>query len=110
MTENAVSGACPTQPCNVVTQYQYDRADNRIAIIDPRANRRRFTYDAANEQKQAIDALGFTTVYTYDQLGRLTNQQDPRGGSYNLTFSYDGLEQITQTMALQLRPPIHAPY
>src|SRR5262249_35258991 len=36
VTEHAVSGGCTETPCNVVTQYRYDRAGNRTAIVDAR--------------------------------------------------------------------------
>jgi YD repeat-containing protein len=43
-------------------QYGYDRAGNRTTITDAASHSRSVTYDAADEQKQALDPLGFTTV------------------------------------------------
>jgi YD repeat-containing protein len=49
VTENLIVGGCASlpaerQPCNVVTQYHYDRAGNRIAIVDARNYTRTFDY------------------------------------------------------------------
>ncbi len=105
--ENVLPNGCASlapqyQPCNVVTRYQYDRAGNRTAIIDPRTNVRRFSYDAANQQTGATDALNRATTWDYDTGGRVTNQHDPRGTSNDLSFSYDGLDRLIQTSASNL--------
>jgi hypothetical protein len=39
VTKNVVTGTCQATDCNVVTRYDYDRAGNRIAIVDARATR-----------------------------------------------------------------------
>ncbi len=100
VTENAASGTCPKTPCNVITQYQYDRAGNRTAITDPRGiadpqgKTRTFDYDAANQQIKATEPVSATftrvTQWTYDAGGRMTGTTDPRGASNNLTLTYDG--------------------
>ena len=110
VTEHVVTGTCVQPPCNVVTQYQYDRAGNRTAIIDANGHARHFTYDAANQSATATDALGQTTSWEYDAGGRVTKQHDPRGSSYDLTYHYSGLDQITETLALNLPTPIGAQY
>src|SRR5262245_32551323 len=66
VTENAVSGACPHTPCNVVTSYSYDRAGNRIKLLDSLNHARTFTYNAADEQTAATDAMGRSTSWDYD--------------------------------------------
>jgi YD repeat-containing protein len=74
VTENVLSvSACSAArtDCNVVTQYRYDRAGNRVAIIDPRGNARRFSYNAADWQTAVTDALNQTTSWEYDQHGRV---------------------------------------
>jgi RHS repeat-associated protein len=110
VTENATTGTCVTAPCNVPTQYQYDRLGNRTAIIDALARVRRFSYDAANRQVTATDAANVTTAWSYDKLGRKTLQDDPRGTSYDLQFAYDELDRITQTLALNMATPVLAQY
>jgi YD repeat-containing protein len=110
VTENATTSSCVNAPCNVPTQYHYDRMGNRIAIIDALARVRRFTYDAAGRQVTATDAANVTTAWSYDKLGRKTLQDDPRGASYDLQFAYDELDRITQTLALNLPTPITAQY
>ncbi|HJZ46837.1 MAG TPA: hypothetical protein VKE41_06710, partial [Roseiflexaceae bacterium] len=107
VTENATSGACPIVPCNVITQYQYDRAGNRIKIIDPLGHARSFAYDAANEQTAHISASDAqtparTTTWAYDNLGRMTNQVDPRGASNDLSLTYDGVDRLKTTTATNL--------
>ncbi|HEY3228185.1 MAG TPA: RHS repeat-associated core domain-containing protein, partial [Roseiflexaceae bacterium] len=102
--ENVIAGGCDTlpareQPCNVLTRYQYDRAGNRIAIIDARGNVRRFAYDAADQQIEATDALNRATSWDYDAGGGVTTQRDGRGITDTLTFGYDGLDRLTQTSA-----------
>jgi YD repeat-containing protein len=38
----------------VVTEYQYDRAGNRTAIVDANGHVRRFAYDAADQTAEAV--------------------------------------------------------
>jgi RHS repeat-associated protein len=102
VTENAVTGSCSVAPCNVQTQYQYDRAGNRTAIVDARGNLRTFAYDAANQQTTTDDPVHPPTSWEYDRGGRMTVQHDPRGITNTLSFSYDGLDRRTQTSATNL--------
>jgi RHS repeat-associated protein len=46
-----------------------------------------FKYNAINEQVEASDDLGHTTVSVYDQLGRRTERRHPDAGT--TTYSYD---------------------
>ena len=84
VTENATDGDCPTEPCNVVTQYQYDRA-----VIDARGiTTQQATYDAADRLVTMTDALGQTTGYPYDRGGRRIGTSDPRGPTNDVTITY----------------------
>jgi YD repeat-containing protein len=50
----------------------------------------------------ATDALNRTTTWEYDRGGRVSAQRDPRGSSYDLTYTYDDLDRTTQTTATNL--------
>ncbi len=108
VTENVVTGTCQATDCNVVTRYDYDRAGNRIAIVDARGNIRRFSYDAADRQKTTVDALGRTTSWWYDRGGRLEEQQDPRG--ILLEYHYDGMDRVRQIYAVDFSGSIEFEY
>gem|GEM_PF-807043 len=110
VTENAVTGTCPNDPCNVVTSYEYDRAGNRTAIEDANTNRRLFTYDAADRQVSAVDALSQETRWEYDKGGRVLFQRDPRGADFDLAYTYDGLDRPAQVSATALAAPIVTSY
>jgi RHS repeat-associated protein len=110
VTANASSGACANSPCNVTTLDRYDRVGNKIAETDPRGNTRTWSYDAAAEQVSATDPLSRTTTMTYDLGGRLTGQEDARGSADALSYSYDGLDRLTQTSATNLPAPIGQAY
>jgi RHS repeat-associated protein len=94
VTTNAVSGGCATPPCNLVTQYQYDRVGNRTAIVDARNNLRTFHYNAADQQVQALDPLGNLTEWFYDAGGQLSVRLDPRSGIHDTSYDYDELGHL----------------
>jgi RHS repeat-associated protein len=96
VTKNATTGSCAAAPCNVVTQYQYDRAGNRTAIVDARNNVRRFGYDVADQPISATDPLGNVTRWHYNAGGQPTRQVDPRGSDVFVQWSYDDLGQLTR--------------
>lgn len=110
VTENAADGSCSLAPCNVLTSYAYDRAGNRISITDANNHTRTFAFDAAGRQVSATDALSQTTSYRYDRLGRMTFKDDPRGGDYDVTYSYDELARPTGMSATELDAPISLAY
>ncbi|NTV61980.1 MAG: hypothetical protein HGA65_00385, partial [Oscillochloris sp.] len=110
VTENATDGACALPPCNVTTSYAYDRAGNRLSIIDANLHTRSFVYDAADRQVAATDALNQTTAYQYDRLGRMTFKDDPRGSAYDVTYTYDGLDRPDGITATQLSGAISVGY
>jgi len=111
VTENATDGTCANAPCNVVTQYQYDRAGNRIRVIDARGiTTQQATYDAADRQISLTDGLGTTTTTRYDRLGRMIGTDDPRGPDNDLTYGYDELDRPTSISATNLDAPIRMQY
>lgn len=110
VTENAADGSCSLAPCNVLTSYAYDRAGNRISITDANSHTRTFAFDAAGRQVSETDALSQTTSYSYDRRGRLTFRDDPRGGNYDVTYSYDELARPTGMSATELDAPLSLAY
>lgn len=103
VTENFVTTTCTGTDCNVQTQYQYDRADNRVRVIDGRGiTTQQATFDASNQQRTWVDGLGRTTTFNYDAGGRQTDRQDPRGATNNVTYGYDGRDRLTTTTATNL--------
>ena len=108
VTENATDGDCPTEPCNVVTQYPYDRAGNRVAVIDARGiTTQQATYDAADRLVTMTDALGQTTGYPYDRGSRRIGTADPRGPANDVTITYDDQDRRTGQTATNRDAPIH---
>jgi YD repeat-containing protein len=98
------------RPCNVITRYEYDRAGNRTAIVDANGNRRSFAYDAADQTITHTDGLNQVTRWEYDAGGRVLFERDPRGASYDLSYSYDQLDRQSQLSSAQVSGAITAQY
>jgi RHS repeat-associated protein len=98
VTINAVSGGCAAPPCNLTTQYQYDRVGNRTAIIDARGNTRTFTYDAADRVILATDPLNHQTEWDY-QGPVLHTLFSPISGM-DLDYQYDRLNRPSEVSSL----------
>ncbi|WP_026369729.1 hypothetical protein [Kallotenue papyrolyticum] len=75
-----------------------------------RLNRPPTTFVPAPVRQSATAALGQTTAWTYDALGRTTRQRDPRGSASDQTFSYDALDRLIESASPQLDAPIQASY
>ena len=58
----------------------------------------------------ATDALGQQTAWAYDAGGQVVAQRDPRGNSYDLSYSYDALGRQTRVESAQLTAPIVTAY
>lgn len=78
----------------------------------PAANNhtRQFTYNAADQQVQALDGLSQAAGWDYDASERVVTQHDPRGSSYDLQFSYDGMDRLIKASSTNLTVPIQAQY
>jgi YD repeat-containing protein len=102
------SGASP--PVIQTTETHYDLNDNVTSVIAPNGAATTATYNAADEQETStLPSDGATgerkTSYTYDDLGRLSQQTAPEG---NLTtsnpddfvtrYTYDPIGQLTDTV------------
>jgi RHS repeat-associated protein len=83
--------------CNVVMRYAYDRMGNRIEVNSKTLSAQRFTYDAADRMLTSTDPLTQTTSWEYDKLGRMLVQHDPRGTAYDVHYTSDGLDRVTNT-------------
>ena len=100
---------------NHATDYNYDGINRPIKETYADGRTRTFTYDHVSNLKTRTDQKGQVTTYTYSDLyflvqrsypvsptdnmsydlsGRMLNAE--RGG-WNVTFSYDGANRVTQT-------------
>jgi RHS repeat-associated protein len=87
------------------TDFSYDAAGRQISVISPQVVDARdgsFTrptvtqaYDAAGRVISTTDANGYTTSFTYDELGRLTRTDHPDGTF--TTQGFDAAGRVTST-------------
>lgn len=84
-----------TDPEGSIRRYQYDRASNLIAYIDPLGNSWRFEVDADGNLVRETDSLGLTRSYAYDKVGNLIGETDARGQSTLMAF--DAMNRMVQT-------------
>ena len=105
-----------TDPLRRTTTYGYDAAGDLTRLMDPAERTTTYGYDAANRQTSirysdettpnvtlAYDAAGLresmtdgsgTTRYTWDSLGRLT--QDTDGAERTIRYAYDLAGNLTR--------------
>jgi len=80
--------------------YAYDKAGNRVSVIDPRGHRdgadykTSFEYDGLNRLVAVTDAVGRTTRYSYDPYGNTVSETDP-WGNVTLRF-YDKADRLVR--------------
>lgn len=77
------------------TTFEYDKAGNLTALIDPRPERYRtaYTYDELNRLVGVVDPEAGAEAYAYDAEGRLVTRTDALGKVW--TFQYDNLGRTT---------------
>ncbi|MFV0364355.1 MAG: DUF6531 domain-containing protein [Suipraeoptans sp.] len=79
---------------DIVNQYEYDKLNRIIKIIDNAKDPRviTYTYNAADKVTSMTDANGNTTKYSYDNVGNLISVTDALGGKAK--YTYDALNQL----------------
>ena len=92
VVQNHAPGSPADHETNVRTEYTYDAAGYRLAILDGNGNTTAFTYDALGRLKTESDALAHTWTYGYDAAGNRTSLLDAEG--FTTTFAYDGLHRL----------------
>lgn len=68
------------------TQFQYDAAGRRTAMIFPDQAKRSYAYDAAGQLIAETDELGNVTKRRYDAWGNLLTTTDPSGNTTTQLF------------------------
>ena len=90
-----VSSAGSGSSTAIVYQYDPIRPDWLVAVIDRAGSVTRTIYDHPSGLKLAeVNALGGTTCYTYDSLGRTASVTDPAGNA--TWYFYDQFDRLTQ--------------
>jgi RHS repeat-associated protein len=76
-------------PSAFTTQFEYDAAGRRTAIINALNQTNRYAYDANGNQTNSIDALNRTNGYAFDKLNRPIRVTFP--DSSTESYGYDAL-------------------
>ena len=77
-----------------ITTFEYDVADNLIAVIDPLGKRTNNTYDARNRLVETIDPNGGITIFRYDFNNNLLSLTDPNENETR--FLYDARDRLVR--------------
>ena len=93
VVENQLPAVAPDAQTNVRTEYQYDAAGNRLAIIDANGHTTTFGYDELNRLVSQTDPLGNATTYVYDAVGNQLALTDALG--FTTSMSYDPANRLT---------------
>ena len=92
--ENYVSGTYSGVPDqDVTTRYGYDAVGNRTEVTNALGYTTVYTYDALNRLESMADPLDHTTRYGYDRAGNRTSVLD--ANNVTTLFSYDDANRLT---------------
>jgi len=80
-----------TDPLEGVTEFQYNSAGLRTAIIDPVGQTWQFSYNVLGLVETRTDPLGATTTTLYDDLGRERSIVDRNGQERQFDYDDAGL-------------------
>ncbi|NJN12549.1 MAG: hypothetical protein HC815_33155 [Richelia sp. RM1_1_1] len=75
--------------------YAYDSADRLTKVSYGTGRFLEFTYDAGGRRTLMVDQDGFTTNYSYDDVGRLKQLTDKDGANI-ITYSYNNVGQLAR--------------
>ncbi|MFV0459027.1 MAG: RHS repeat-associated core domain-containing protein, partial [Actinomycetales bacterium] len=101
-----------TEQAPLTTTYEYDKAGNLAAVVDPADRVTTFTYtprdELATTLRVGVQAAGATgdvlmSAYTYDAAGRVHTETDVLGRT--LRYEYDAVGRRTRTVLLDVVDP-----
>jgi RHS repeat-associated protein len=78
-----------TDPKGLDTQYVYDGLGDLRQIVSPDSGTSTYTYDSAGNRATQTDARGVVTIYSHDELNRLTSITYPGNPGFDVTLQYD---------------------
>ncbi|MBP7868047.1 MAG: chitobiase/beta-hexosaminidase C-terminal domain-containing protein [Acidobacteria bacterium] len=77
-------------PLQRTTTNQYDTFGNLVAVIDAMGNTSTYTYDAVGRKVMEEHPLGRATAYEYDAMDRLVSVTDALGNRTQFTYDVNG--------------------
>ena len=94
-------------PVTPTTRTRYDGLGNVVAVTDPRGNSFRYTYDQLNrvveqDEPTTTDAARAVTSYTYTRTAQVLTTTDALGGRTEAT--YDDLDRPLTMTQVERRP------
>lgn len=96
---NSQPGAAEAADVNVDTHYSYDAAGNLTEILDANEHATHFSYDGLNRAIQETDADGNTWRYKWDPVGNLGTRIDANGNQTSYAYYPDNqLKQTTYSL------------
>jgi YD repeat-containing protein len=95
VTQRTAAGTADEQ----VTRFEYDAQNNLRAVVDAMGSRSTSDFDRVYNQVSATDANGHTTGYGFDALNRRISMTDALGQTSSMAYDAVG-NVLTQTDAL----------